>query len=116
VTPRELVRRVLEVPAQGYTNIEAGLRLALRELQRSNRRERVGILLSDGIYNVGWDPVRVAARYPRLHVVQVGAEERQGTKTCTRMSSVGRGRLYRAVAYEDLPKVVRTLVREVFRA
>jgi len=116
VTPRELVRRVLEVPAQGYTNIEAGLRLALRELQRSNRRERVGILLSDGIYNVGWDPVRVAARYPRLHVVQVGQEERQGTKTCTRMASVGRGRLYRAVTYEDLPRVVRTLVREVFRA
>ncbi len=116
VDPRELVRRVLEVPAQGYTNIEAGLRLALRELKRSTRRERVGILISDGIYNVGWDPVRVAATYPKLHVVQVGQEERQGTKTCTRMATAGRGRLYRAVAYEDLPRVVRTLVREVFRA
>lgn len=116
VNARELVRRVLEVPAQGYTNIEAGLRLALRELNRSTRKERVGILMSDGIYNVGWDPVRVAASYPKLHVVQVGQEERQGTKTCTRMASVGRGRLYRAVAYEDLPKVVRKLVREVFGA
>lgn len=116
VDPRELVRRVLEVPAQGYTNIEAGLRMALRELNRSTRRERVGILLSDGIYNVGWDPVRVAASFPRLHVVQVGQEERQGTKTCARMVSAGRGRLYRAVAYEDLPGVVRRLVREVFGA
>lgn len=116
VSARELVRRVLEVPAQGYTNIEAGLRLGLRELNRSTRRERVGILMSDGIYNVGWDPVRVAASYPRLHIVQVGPEERQGTKTCKRMASAGRGRLYRAVTYPDLPKVVRRLVREVFGA
>ena len=116
VTPRELVRRILEVPAQGYTNIEQGLRIALRELNRSARKERVGILMSDGIYNVGWDPVKVAAHYPRLHVVQVGAEERQGTRTCKGMVSAGRGRLYRAVAYQDLPNVVRQLVREVFGA
>ena len=116
VTPRELVRRVLEVPAQGYTNIEQGLRIALRELNRSARKERVGILMSDGIYNVGWDPVKVAAHYPKLHVVQVGVEERQGTRTCKGMVSAGRGRLYRAAAYQDLPQVVRQLVREVFGA
>lgn len=114
VAPRELVRRVLEVPAQGYTNLEGGLRAGLRELDRSARRERVGIVLTDGIYNVGWDPVKVAARFPRLHVVQVGAEERQGTRTCSKMASAGRGRLYRATTYPDLPGVVRQLVREVF--
>ena len=116
VPVRELVRRVLEVPAQGYTNIEAGLRAALKELNRSVRRERVAVLMSDGIYNVGWDPVRVAPLFPRLHVVQVGQEERQGTRTCQKLSAAGRGRLYRAQAYADLPKVVRRLVREVFGA
>ena len=116
ISPRELVRRVLEVPAQGYTNIEAGLRSAWRELQRSPRRERAAILMSDGIYNVGWDPVRVALQIPRLHVVAVGQEDRQGTRTCRRMAAAGRGRLYRAEAYEDLPGVVRRLVREVFGA
>jgi Mg-chelatase subunit ChlD len=114
--PRELVRRVLEVPAQGYTNIEAGLVTALDELGRTQRRERVAILMSDGIANVGWDPVRVAARFPRLHVVQVGPEERDGTKNCLGMARAGRGRHYRAVTYEQLPLVVRRLVRDVFRA
>ena len=114
VSPRELVRRILEVPAQGYTNIEGGLRTALGELNRSRRRERVGVLLSDGIYNVGWDPVKVAHSFPRLHVVQVGVEEVQGTRTCRRMASAGRGRVYRAPTYESLPEVVRRLVREVF--
>lgn len=114
IAPRELVRRVLEVPAQGYTNIEAGLRAAGRELQRSPRRERVAIVMTDGVYNVGWDPVRVALQLPRLHVVQVGPEEKQGSRTCRRMAEAGRGRLARAVTYEDLPAVVRQLIRDVF--
>lgn len=114
VSARELVRRVLEVPAQGYTNLEAGLRSASQQLQRSARRERVAIVMTDGIYNVGWDPVRVALQLPKLHVVQVGAEEKQGSRTCRRMAEAGHGRLYRASTYEDLPGVVRRLIREVF--
>lgn len=115
VPPEELVRRVLEVPAQGYTNIEAGLLRAERELQRATHRERVVILLSDGIANMGGDPARVAARLPRLHLVQVGGEEKIGTESCRRMAQAGRGRLWRAPRYEDLPEVVHGLVREVFR-
>lgn len=116
VTPRELVRRILEVPAQGYTNIEDGLRQSLDELRHSRRRERVGVLMSDGIANVGGDPVRVAAQFPRLHVVQIGPEEPQGSRCCTRMAQAGRGRRYRAETWEALPEVVRRLVRECFRA
>lgn len=113
---RELVRRVLRVPAQGYTNIEAGLKMGVDELSRARRRERVGVLLSDGVANVGWDPVRVAPRFPRLHVVQVGREERQGTRTCERLARAGRGLRYRAVIYGQLPTVVRGLVRDCFGA
>jgi uncharacterized protein with von Willebrand factor type A (vWA) domain len=116
VPARELVRRVLEVPAQGYTNIEAGLEKAREQLARSTRRERVAILLSDGIANVGGDPMARAAQLPRLHVVQIGPDDRQGTRTCKGMASAGRGRLYRATTYGKLPIVVRTLVRDVFRA
>jgi Mg-chelatase subunit ChlD len=116
VSAPELVRRVLSVPAQGYTHIEGGLRESLEELRRSRRRERVGVLMSDGIANVGGDPVLVAARFPRLHVVQIGPEEPQGTRCCTRMAEAGRGRRYRAESYEALPAVTRRLVRECFRA
>lgn len=113
---RELVRRILTVPAQGYTNIEAGLMCGLRELQRARHRERVGILMTDGIANTGGDPVDAAAGWPRLHVVQVGSEEQQGTRTCTAMAHAGRGRRYRAIIYAQLPTVVRELVRDCFHA
>ena len=115
VSPRELVRRVLEVPAQGYTNIEAGLKRSWRELSRGHRRERVGILMSDGMANMGADPARAAQRFPVLHIVQVGSEEKLGTETCRRMAEAGHGRVYRAPTYEELPVVVRRLVRDVFR-
>ncbi|MDP2316144.1 MAG: vWA domain-containing protein [Pseudomonadota bacterium] len=113
--PRELVRRVLSVPAQGYTNIDAGLSAAASQLRRSSRRERVGLLLTDGVANVGEDPVRTAGRLPRLHVVHLGDHHPQGARTCRGMAQAGRGRLYRARTYADLPDVVRRAVRELFR-
>lgn len=115
VPVRELVRRVLEVPAQGYTNIEAGLEAGMRQVRRSRRRERVGLLFTDGVANVGADPVGVAARFPRLHVVHLGAHHPQGARCCQAMARAGRGRIYRARAYADLPTVVRAAVRELFR-
>jgi uncharacterized protein with von Willebrand factor type A (vWA) domain len=116
VPVRELVRRVLAVPAQGYTNIEGGLVMALEELKRAPTRERVAILMTDGIANVGRNPVGASQRFPRLHVVQVGPEEPQGTRTCRKMADAGRGRRYRATTYDALPLVVRRLVRECFGA
>ena len=115
VPPRELVRRILEVSAEGYTNLEAGLEAAARELRRSVRRERAAFVLTDGVANVGRDPVVVARRLPRLHVVHLGGHHPQGARTCQAMATEGRGRLYRARTFEDLPQVVRRAARELVR-
>ncbi|MBM4368109.1 MAG: VWA domain-containing protein, partial [Deltaproteobacteria bacterium] len=115
VALREVVRRVLEVPAQGYTNIEGGLLAGAEQLRRGRHRERVGMLFTDGVANVGRDPVTAAHRYPRLHVVHVGEHHPQGARACLAMARAGHGKLYRARAYQDLPGVVRTAVRELFR-
>ena len=112
---REVVRRVLEVPAQGYTNIDGGLAAGWAELRRGYHSERIGMLFTDGVANVGRDPVRSASRYPHLHVVHVGEHHPQGARSCAQMAQAGRGKLYRARAYHDLPGVVRRAVRELFR-
>jgi Mg-chelatase subunit ChlD len=113
---REVVRRVLRVPAQGFTNIEAGLLAGQVALRRGRHRERVGIVMTDGVANMGANPVLAAGALPRLHVVQVGPEEPQGARACRAMAAAGRGRRYRAVLYTQLPGVVRRLVRECFGA
>jgi len=111
---REVVRRVLMVPAQGYTHIAAGLDTGLQQLRRSHRRERVGLLLSDGIYNMGHDPVRMASQYPALHVVQLGRDLPQGRRSCVGMAQAGRGKRFHAPTYAALPRVVKRVVRELF--
>ncbi len=111
---KTFVRRVLEVPARGYTHLEAGLQAGLCALRRSTRPSRAGILLSDGVYNVGWDPARVAARFQRLHVVHLG-EDGRDRGLCRRLATVGRGRYYRADTWDDLPRIAYTLVRDLFR-
>ena len=111
---REVVRRVLMVPAQGYTHVSAGLEAGLEQLRRSSRRERVGLLLSDGIYNMGHDPVRIASRFPALHVVQLGRDLPQGRRSCVGMAQAGRGKRFHAPTYAALPRVVKRVVRELF--
>ena len=108
--PRAIVRRVLEVPARGYTNIHAGLEAGADALARSTRRERLGLLLSDGVANLGPDPALAAARYPRLHVVQIGAPRPQAERACRAIAEAGRGRRLHAPTYAALPRVVRDLL------
>lgn len=114
---RELIRRILEFPARGYTHLSQGLRTGLECLRAAKLPQRAGVLMSDGVYNVGWDPAPLAPLFPRLHVIQLGegqAEERD-KGLCRRLASNGRGRYYRAECYEDLPLMAYRLVQDLFR-
>jgi Mg-chelatase subunit ChlD len=115
-SPRELVRRVLSVPAQGYTHLEEGLRVAASEALRMRPRGGVGLLLSDGMANMGWDPARQAGRFRRLHVLYVGACRGRGWATCRRLVRIGQGRLLAVRSAEGLPEATRAALRSLFRA
>ena len=65
----ELVRRMLETPCCGATNVAAALELGCCELERGRDPRRCGLLVSDGLYTAGSDPRAVAACYRTLHVL-----------------------------------------------
>ena len=69
VAPAELVRRMLAVPCGGGTDIAAGLRAGHAELQRGRDPGRSGLLVSDGVFTSGADPLPAAARFGPLHVL-----------------------------------------------
>jgi MoxR-like ATPase/Mg-chelatase subunit ChlD len=69
VEPAELVRRMLAVPCGGGTDIAAALRLGHAELQRGRDPGRCGLLVTDGVYTCGADPLPAAARFGALHVL-----------------------------------------------
>ena len=61
--PDELVRRMLDTPCGGATNVAAALELGHAELERGRNPRRCGLLVSDGLYTAGVDPRPAAARY-----------------------------------------------------
>jgi MoxR-like ATPase/Mg-chelatase subunit ChlD len=69
LTPAELVRRMLAVPCGGGTDIASGLEAGHAELQRGRDPGRSGLLVSDGVYTSGADPLPPAARFGPLHVL-----------------------------------------------
>ena len=69
VAPAELVRRMLAVPCGGGTDIAAALEAGHAELQRGRDPGRSGLLVSDGVYTSGADPLPPAARFGPLHVL-----------------------------------------------
>ena len=69
VAPAELVRRMLAVPCGGGTDIAAALREGHAELQRGRDPGRSGLLVSDGVFTSGADPLPAAARFGPLHVL-----------------------------------------------
>jgi MoxR-like ATPase/Mg-chelatase subunit ChlD len=69
VAPAELVRRMLAVPCGGGTDIASALEAGHAELQRGRDPGRSGLLVSDGVYTSGADPLPPAARFGPLHVL-----------------------------------------------
>ena len=88
VPPAELVRRMLAVPCGGGTDIEAALRLGHAELQRGRDPGRSGLLVTDGMYTSGADPLPAAARFGPLHVLLMEAQP-AGLRAAPRGASGG---------------------------
>jgi len=99
----QVISRVLDVLPEGRTNLGLGLSAGLREIQRSRLEQRVGILLTDGWRNLGNEPVALAAKFPRLHVINLpgGAPE-----LSEKIAKAGRGRFVCASDLLDVPAAV----------
>ncbi len=114
LSAEDMISRVLEVKAEGYTSIEAGMRRGASVLRRGRLPQRMGLLVTDGVYNVGFDPTPLAGRYPRLHVIKIG-EGVQDRGLCQHLAAAGKGHLHVLPDYEGLPHLARRLVGELFR-
>lgn len=114
VTPEDIVRRILDVPAGGFTNIEAGLEEARRSLAGSRNPRRAVILVSDGKSTEGGDPRDVAKRIPRLHVVHIGRDP-HGRRLSRALAAAGNGAFEAAAGYRALPAAMDRLSRRIFR-
>jgi Mg-chelatase subunit ChlD len=118
LSPQALVSRFLDVPAQGYTHLEAGIQQALRQVDELGRRGRARVpatvLLTDGKYTAGRDPAYLAPRFRQLHVLKMG-EERASLPLCRELARRGHGTLREVPELEALPGVMYGVVKDLLR-
>lgn len=65
--PELLIEKIFNLQLQGETNIAGALQLGLNEMQSYTKK--IGLLLTDGSWNRGKNPIEVAPRFDALHVI-----------------------------------------------
>lgn len=101
---RQVVRHILGIVPDGCTDIALGLQGGLRELHRSRARERIGVLLSDGWKNMGDDPLLIARRFPRLHVIGLPGGD---PAMCKKIAAAGKGHFVPVHELAEMPRALR---------
>jgi Mg-chelatase subunit ChlD len=112
--PVEVVRRMLDQPVRGYTNIRAALELGATELERGRDPRRTGLLITDGVATVGGDPVPAAHRFPRLFVL-LTEDYKMDAALCRRLADAGHGDVFPVRTYRDLPRRLLDVANRVLR-
>ncbi|MFX1418780.1 MAG: VWA domain-containing protein [Promethearchaeota archaeon] len=111
-----IIDDILDSEAAGFTNIFIGLEKGLKELNKTkeNRKDRFGILISDGNYNRGEDPVILAKKYPKLHVIGMPAQNDAdlGIFKCQEIAKAGRGKFYAVNDYKEIPRALIELLSQ----
>jgi Mg-chelatase subunit ChlD len=115
---QDLLERFLDVPAQGYTHLEDGLKGALGLVHgvgmSGQARPPSTVLLTDGKYTAGRDPAYLAPRFPHLVVLKMG-KERASLELCREMAQRGHGALREVGELEALPAVMYGVVKDLLR-
>ena len=110
----EVVRRMLDQPVGGYTNIADALELGAAELERGRNPRRSGLLITDGIATAGGDPLPLAHRFSRLFVL-LTEDYKMNPELCRRLADAGHGDVFPVRAFRDLPARLLDVANRVLR-
>jgi hypothetical protein len=112
VKTNELINRILESESAGYTNIAEGLKFAGLELEKIKKRQKFGILITDGAFNRGGDPRPYLKYFPKLHVLALPSKHDWGRRVCKDLARLGRGKYSEVSSYKNIPRILMRLLRE----
>lgn len=101
----EVLDDILSAQARGLTNLRHGLEVGLRELERASTQEKEAIIFTDGMHNIGEDPLPLVAKYPKLHVIGTSLEEGR-VRACQELAERGGGRSVFVEHMQDIPAAV----------
>lgn len=108
----DLISDLLDAQAGGYTNIDGALRKGRDELSDSQTKNRVGILITDGNYTVGPNPLDAASAYRRLFVIMTESHDCQ-PGVCEDIAKAGGGHMFEVSSFDEIPRVLYRVLRMV---
>lgn len=112
MTIEMLLDKMLEIQSRGITNIKLALEKGLLQLSKQVAHEKLGIIATDGWATTGGDPVEIASKYTRLHVIQVPMGIGGGDdQTCIAMANATKGRRVYVKNFLELPRAVLEILR-----
>jgi hypothetical protein len=110
----DAIERTLSIPAGGFTNIDLGLRTASMRMEDSAHKGARVILISDGRYTEGSNPIHEARRIGSVFPVKIGKDP-GGRAVMREIADSGFGRFGEVREMQDLPvfllRAIRTWVK-----
>ena len=110
-----LIERFLDVPAQGYTHLEGGIKSALKLIETISpaglSSPPSALLLTDGKYTAGRDPGYLGSMFDHLVVLKMG-NERSSRGLCVELSKRGHGSMKEIDDLEKLPQIMYGVVKD----
>lgn len=120
-SPTQMAEEILSLPARGYTNIRRALELGIHQIQTYEKK--IGILITDGDWNYGGNPLQFARLFDTLHVIGLEEPIRYGDvyedveyvhysrkrhydSRIERLAQEGRGRFAYVESIEDVPAAI----------
>ena len=111
-----IIDEILDSEAVGFTNIQIGLEKGLKELNKikEKTRQKFGILITDGNYNRGKNPLDLAKEFPKLHVIGMPAsnDADRGIDTCRDIANAGKGKFFAVKDYKEIPRALIELLSQ----
>jgi gas vesicle protein GvpN len=111
----DIVSKILSFKYGGLTNIEDGLRKGLEQIEqlREDVSERLGIIVTDGWVTAGGNPLDVAVKYSKLHVLQVGigGGRLESVELAESIAKAGRGIHVLIEDFNELPYALMNILR-----
>ena len=111
-----IIDEILDSEAVGFTDISIGLEKGLEELNKVTKKSKnkFGILISDGNYNRGENPLGIAKKFPKLHVIGMPAENDadRGINTCKTLADAGRGKFFAVNNFKEIPRALIELLSQ----
>jgi len=117
-----LIEDILESEAVGFTNISKALKKGLEQLNNVRKEccsKSLGILITDGDYNRGDNPAKIATRFPELHVINMPPEDAKQKKyqrlqsVCKSIADAGGGHFYPVSHFEQIPRALMSLLSKI---